>query len=211
MKDCYLGPEYSRDVCKAAIEAAGLVPEAPVNLEREVANLLNQGLVVGLYQGRMEYGPRALGNRSIIVRAVDIEVNEALNKRLARAEFMPFAPVTMVEHAEQCYVGWSNEGRDVSTKYMTCCYYCTDFMKEKSPAVVHVDGTARPQIIGHEDNPIYWGILAEYYNMTGIPTLVNTSFNEHEAPIVCRPEDAVDVLIEDGIDILVMPPYLVRR
>ena len=124
---------------------------------------------------------------------------------------MPFAPVTMLEHAEKCYVGWSDKGKDVSSRYMTSCYSCTEFMRVKSPAVVHLDGTARPQVISREDNPIYWGILAAYYKMTGIPTLINTSFNEHEAPIVCRPEDAVDVLVKHGIDVLVMPPFLIRR
>lgn len=211
LKDAYLGPQYSPSACQAAIEVAGLKPEVPANLEEEVAQLLSEGLVIGLYQGRMEYGPRALGNRSIMVRAVDSTVNETLNKRLARSEFMPFAPVTMIEHAHECYEGWSNGGLSATTRYMTCCYSCTDFMREVSPAVVHVDGTARPQVISSEDNPIYWGILAAYHKITGIPTVVNTSFNEHEAPIVCRPEEAVDVLIKGGIDVLVMPPFLVKR
>jgi carbamoyltransferase len=210
LKDAYLGPQFSQDACRAAIDTAGLTPQVPTILEDEVARLLNEGLVIGLFQGRMEYGPRALGNRSIMVRATDPGVNESLNKRLARSEFMPFAPVTMIEYAGKCYEEWSDGGSGATTRYMTCCYSCTDFMIETSPAVVHIDGTARPQVISSDDNPIYWGILAAYHKITGIPTLVNTSFNEHEAPIVCRPEEAVDVLIKGGIDILVMPPYLVK-
>jgi carbamoyltransferase len=210
LKDAYLGPEFSQDACRAAIEEVGLVPEVPAILQDEVAKLLNKGLVIGLFQGRMEYGPRALGNRSIMVRATDPEVNDTLNKRLARSEFMPFAPVTMIEYASMCYKDWSDQGLGATTRYMTCCYSCTDFMSENSPAVVHIDGTARPQIVSSDDNPIYWGILASYHKITGILTLINTSFNEHEAPIVCRPEEAVDVLVKGGIDVLVMPPYLVK-
>jgi carbamoyltransferase len=209
MQDAYIGPVFDEKACADAIAVAGLRATRPADLAAEVAGLLDEGLVVGVFQGRMEYGPRALGNRTIMARATEAHINDTLNRRLARSEFMPFAPVTMAEHAADCYVGWRTT--DVAPRYMTSCYACTPEMQAQSPAVVHVDGTARPQIVRHEDNPFYHDVLRAYHARTGIPTLINTSFNEHEAPIVCAPEQAVDVLAQDGIDALAMPPFLVRR
>jgi carbamoyltransferase len=137
----------------------------------------------------MEYGPRALGNRSILYSATDRSVNDWLNKRLQRTEFMPFAPVTLAEYAEKCYKNL--KGAEYPAKFMTITFDCTEYMNEVSPATVHVDGTARPQIIDEKSNPSYYKILKEYHKITGIPTLVNTSFNMHEEPIVCTPGDAI--------------------
>jgi carbamoyltransferase len=156
----------------------------------------------------MEYGPRALGNRSILARATDASINYSLNKRLNRSEFMPFAPVTLREHASRCYSDWRRD--DLPAIYMTSCYACAPWMREVSPAVVHVDGSARPQVISREDNPFYYDVLTAYERLSGIPSIVNTSFNEHEAPIVCTPAQAVEALRRDAIDLLAMPPYLVR-
>ena len=209
LTSAYLGPEYPESQCRRAIESAGLVAEAPSDLPEQIARSIASGMVVGVFQGRMEYGPRALGNRSILSSATDHGINDALNRRLARSEFMPFAPVTLASHAADCYPGWHSN--DTTARYMTSCYPCSPAMRKASPAVVHVDGTARPQVIERGSNPFYYDVLDAYFRRVGIPTLVNTSFNEHEAPIVCAPEQALEVLKADGIDILAMPPFLVRR
>ena len=146
----------------------------PNNPPNEVANCLQKGLVVSRFGGRMEFGPRALGNRSILYRP-DKPVNDWLNKALKRNEFMPFAPVTMYEYAHDCYL--KLKGAERSAEYMTITFECTEKMKRTSPAVVHVDGTARPQLIKHDQNPFYYDIVKYFYEKTGIPSIVNTSFN----------------------------------
>ena len=173
-----------------------------------VAELLERDLVVGVFTGRMEYGPRALGARSIMISARDALVNQSVNKRLNRTEFMPFAPVTLASAAHEMYVGYTEA--DTNTKFMTTCYDCTDAMKSMSPAVVHVDGTARPQIVSPTYGPpLYYGILAAYNARTGIPNLVNTSFNNHEEPIVCSPADAIDSLRKNNVDCVVTDNMIV--
>jgi carbamoyltransferase len=156
----------------------------------------------------MEYGPRALGNRSILYQATDPTVNDWLNRRLQRTEFMPFAPVTLEEFADQCYVNL--DGARDAARFMTITFDCTDWMKKQCPAVVHVDGTARPQIIDKQANPSYHRILEEYRKLTGLPTLINTSFNMHEEPIVRTAEDAIRAYQAAGLDALVLGPFLVR-
>jgi carbamoyltransferase len=208
LRSVYLGPEFDDAQCRTVIESAGCVFEQPNDLADVVAHELDAGAVVGVFQGRMEYGPRALGNRSILARATDASINYSLNKRLNRSEFMPFAPVTLREHASRCYSDWRRD--DLPAIYMTSCYACAPWMREVSPAVVHVDGSARPQVISREDNPFYYDVLTAYERLSGIPSIVNTSFNEHEAPIVCTPAQAVEALRRDAIDLLAMPPYLVR-
>lgn len=209
IKDVYLGPSFSKNECLKAIKSLNLPYEESHTLAKDVAKLIHEGQVVGLFQGKMEYGPRALGNRSIIARTTDSKINEFLNKRLSRSEFMPFAPVTMLEFAQDRYLDWKKE--DTSTAYMTSCYACSKKMIKESPAVVHIDGTARPQVISRENNPFYYDILKAYHKISGIPTLINTSFNEHEAPIVCEPSQALSVLARNGIDCLVMPPFLIKK
>ncbi len=173
---------------------------------REVAELINQNKVVALYHGRMEYGPRALGNRSILYAPIDVSVNDWLNKKLKRSEFMPFAPVTLFEHIKESYVGITDD--PLATKYMTITYQCTDKMKREAPACVHLDGTARPQVLKREDNPYYYDILNEYYKLSGLSSIINTSFNMHEEPIVCTPYDAVRAFLSAGLDYLVLEKFL---
>jgi carbamoyltransferase len=157
----------------------------------------------------MEFGPRALGNRSILYPATDTSVNDWLNKQLGRNEFMPFAPVTLAEHASECYV--NTEGAEFTSQFMTVTFECTEKMKRQSPAVVHVDGTARPQLISELINPRYYKILDEYHSRTGIPSLINTSFNMHEEPIVCSPGDAIRAFLQAGLDCLAIGDYLVEK
>ena len=122
---------------------------------------------------------------------------------------MPFAPVTLDEYAAQCYK--NIEKVKYNTKFMTISVDCTDWMKKISPAVVHIDGTARPQTINEVDNPGYYAILKEYHRLTGIPSLINTSFNMHEEPIVNTPFDAIRALKASGLKYLAIGPFLVKN
>jgi carbamoyltransferase len=209
ISSAYLGPDYSEAQMEAALKARGLAYQRPEHLAAEVARLVHEGNVVARFDGRMEYGPRALGNRSILYHAREPEVNQWLNKRLGRTEFMPFAPVTLFEARERCY--HNIKGADHAAEFMTITFDCTDFMRETCPAAVHVDGTARPQLIRREVNPGYYDILAEYEKLSGIPSLINTSFNMHEEPIVNSPEDAARAFMQGALDYLVMGPFLVPQ
>lgn len=207
LKDVYLGPEYSDEEIREVLDELKYVYKKPKNLAKEIAELLADGKVIARFDGRMEFGPRALGNRTIMYHTKDPSVNDWLNKNLRRSEFMPFAPVTLKEQAEKCYVDFSVS--EYASEFMTITLDCTEWMKSKSPAVVHVDGTARPQTITRDINPGYYDIVNEYYKITGIPTLVNTSFNIHEEPIVCSPADAIRSFKQGNLDCLAIGKYLV--
>jgi carbamoyltransferase len=175
----------------------------------EIAALISEGYVVARVVGRMEYGPRALGNRSILYRPDDPSVNDWLNERLKRTEFMPFAPSTLAEDADQCFRNM--EGARDTARFMTITFDCTDEMRRSCPGVVHVDGTARPQVVSESDNPSYYAILKEFKRLTGLSSIVNTSFNIHEEPIVCTPEDALRAFQIGHLDVLAIGPFLVEN
>ncbi|MDT7782674.1 MAG: carbamoyltransferase [Pseudonocardiales bacterium] len=183
--------DYPKLSCLAEVDTAALVLEA-----------LAANQVVGVYRGRMEYGPRSLGKRSIIYRADDPSMNDWLNDRLRRTEFMPFAPITAEDLAGDCYRGWRPD--HVSARFMTITYDCTDAFSEACPAVVHVDGTARPQVVRAQDDPYLHGLLMSWHEKTGQAALVNTSFNKHEEPILGSPSDAFDALDDEIVDLLVV-------
>lgn len=207
--DVYFGPAYSKSEIKAVLDRAGLVYSEPDDMKVEVARRLFAGQVIARFDGRMEYGPRALGNRSILYHTREPEVNQWLNQRLGRTEFMPFAPVTLWEARDLCYVGVA--GAEHTAEFMTITFDCTDWMKRNCPAAVHIDGTARPQLIRREVNPGYYDIVKEYEKLSGLPCLINTSFNMHEEPIVCSPDDAVRAFLRGKLDGLAIGPYFVPR
>ena len=209
LENLYLGPEYSEKEILKELKSYDLKFTYEDNIERKGAELLSEGKIVARFHGRMEYGPRALGNRSILFQTTDKTVNNWLNKKLKRTEFMPFAPVTLSEFSEKCYK--NIKGAEFTAKFMTITFECTDYMKKVSPSVVHVDGTARPQFLSREDNPSFYRILENYYKITGIPSLINTSFNMHEEPIVCSPDDAIRSFIESGIDYLAIEKFLIKK
>lgn len=202
----YFGPDYSDKEIKNVLGRYRLRYKKVRFIEKEIAKHIADKKVIARFNGRMEYGPRALGNRSILYHTKDKSVNEWLNKRLKRTEFMPFAPVTLEQYADKCY--HNLKGAEYPARFMTITFQCTPYMKRTSPAVVHVDGTARPQIIRKKDNPSYYEILSQYHKITGIPSLVNTSYNMHEEPIVCSPTDAVRSFLNSGIDYLAIGHYL---
>ena len=157
---------------------------------------LKQGSVVGLINGRMEFGPRALGNRSIIVTTSDKSINDWLNERLNRNEFMPFAPVLRAEIADKCIKNYKVD--DVTLKFMTSTVDCTEEFEKNNPAVVHVDHTARPQIVTRMSNEFIWNVLKLWETESLETSLVNTSFNVHEEPIVCDVDEGF-IGLENGI------------
>ncbi len=203
----FLGPGFSEDEIVAALKRAQLPFTHYSVIEPKLAMLLAAGKVVARFDGRMEYGPRALGNRSILYHAKEPAVNQWLNQRLGRTEFMPFAPATLAEKRADCYLNTC--GGEYAAEFMTLTFDCTDEMKRDSPAAVHVDGTARPQLVTPQSNPGFHRILNEYYKLTGIPTLINTSFNMHEEPIVCSPDDAIRAFLQGNLDYLAIGSFLV--
>jgi carbamoyltransferase len=208
-KSVYYGPEYSDSLIQEELQRAGLAFERIDPIEPKVAALIHQGRVVARFNGRMEYGPRALGNRSILYRATEPEVNQWLNQRLGRTEFMPFAPATLYEERDRCY--HHIDGAELAAQFMTITFDCTEFMKRTCPAAVHVDGTARPQLVNRETNPSFHAILTEYYRLSGIPSVINTSFNMHEEPIVNSPGDAIRAFLDGNLDYLAIGSYLVKH
>lgn len=207
----YFGPGFSSREIEQTLQRYGkkVRYKKLTDTVTTTVDLLLKEKVVGWFRGKMEYGPRALGNRSVLYHARDKSVNDWLNKRLKRTEFMPFAPFTTPQLAAKCFRGWNKD--HIATKFMTMCYDCTSLMKKRCPAVVHVDGTARPQVIWRQDNPAYHDVVKLYYKKTGEPCLVNTSFNQHEQPIVCTPQDAIESLLGDNVDVLMLGDYVVER
>jgi carbamoyltransferase len=208
IESIYMGPSYGDDAIEAALEAAGLSYHKSDDVEREIAELVAGGEIVARFNGGMEFGPRALGNRTIIAPATDPSINKSLNDRLRRTEFMPFAPATRIDDVDQCYI--DAQGSLYTAEFMTITFDCTPYMKEVSPAAVHVDGTARPQVVTMDRNPSFYRVITHYKEMTGIPSVINTSFNMHEEPIVCSPEDAVRGFLQGKLDNLAAGSYVVR-
>jgi carbamoyltransferase len=205
----YLGPSYRADEIESALQRSQLAYDRYRPIEPRIAQLIAAGKIVARFDGRMEYGPRGLGNRSILYHAREPDVNQWLNQRLGRTEFMPFAPATLYEHRHECYR--HIDGASVAAQFMTMTFDCTPFMREVSPAAVHVDGTARPQLVTAETNPSFHRVLTEYYQLTGVPSVINTSFNVHEEPIVCSPDDAVRVFLQGQLDYLAIGDFLVAH
>lgn len=206
LPDVYLGPSYDETAMEAALEAGELSYTRSRDPEAAVAEKLAEGAVVARFTGRMEFGPRALGHRSILYQPTDPSAQDWLNDCLDRTEFMPFAPAVLLEEADRCFEGV--EGARDTARFMTITFRCTPWMREHCAGVVHVDGTARPQLVDREESPSFWRIIDEYRRRTGLPAIVNTSFNMHEEPIVCSPEDAVRAFRSSELDYLALGPFL---
>ena len=205
----YLGSEINRANALAAIKARALPYQEPENLALTAAKLLAAGKVVARADGKMEYGPRALGNRSVMAACNDRGINQWLNHKFARTEFMPFAPVILQEQAKHYFPAWRED--HISARFMTITYTVSDLAKSAIPAAVHVDNSARPQVIRREDNPDYYDIIKEYYALTGVPGVINTSFNMHEEPIVRSAEEALCAFQAAQLDALILGPFMLLQ
>ena len=205
----YLGPKFSNSFILNQIKKYKLKYIKVSSPQKFIAKKLHEGFVVALFQGRMEFGPRSLGNRSIFVSACDKSVNDWLNKKLKRTEFMPFAPITIKKYANEMYADLNK--KKLASKFMTITTKCTKKAKKISPAAVHIDNTARPQIIAKKDNVKIFNVLNEYFKISNIPNLINTSFNVHEEPIVCNPNDAIRAFKTSKLDYLYIENYIVHK
>lgn len=196
----YFGCDYMSSA-DATFERSGAKKVAATNIAATAAKLIDDGKVVGTYLGRCEYGPRALGARSIMAAPTDRAINDWLNQRLDRTEFMPFAPVVREERCADVFE--LPQSLYYTARYMTVTCDVKPEWRDKIPAVVHVDGTARPQLIRRQDNNVYYDILKAYEERTQIPVAINTSFNVHEQPIINRPEEALKALQQERVDVVV--------
>lgn len=172
----------------------------------EIAKDLNDGMIIGWFQGGFEFGPRALGARSILVRPTDKNTHSELNKRLKRNDVMPFAPVILSEHFDNVFLPSKSK---YTSEFMTLCYETKEEWIPKISAVIQKsDKTARPQVVIKDKNFKFWEILNEYYKISGIPLLLNTSFNIHNEPIINHPQYAFRSLVDGVIDKLVIGNYV---
>jgi len=171
----------------------------------EVADLLAAGQVVGWYQGRSEWGPRALGNRSILANPALPHMKDLINAKIKRREsFRPFAPSVLQELVGTCFE------QDVQSPFMMHVVKIRPEWRERLPAVTHVDGSGRLQSVSREENPLYYGLIDAFRERTGIGVLLNTSFNENE-PIVDTPEQALDCFRRNDLDVLVLGNHILRK
>jgi carbamoyltransferase len=174
-----------------------------------VAKKIDEGKIIGWFKGKFEYGPRALGNRSIIVKATEKETHQKLNQRLGRYEIMPFAPSILYENFEDVF---GNPKSIYSAQFMTICYSTKEDWIEKIPSVLQkTDKTARPQVVSKTFNSDYYDLIYEYYKISGIPLVLNTSFNLHNEPIIDNPQQAFECLNKGVIDELVIEDYVYRN
>ena len=202
----YVGPEYSNDEIKSFLEKNKISYEFldTQALLKNTAKLISEGNIVGWYHGKMEWGPRALGNRSILADPRDANMKDTLNEKIKHREsFRPFAPSILEEYVTEYF------DIDVPSPYMLLVAQVKK--PEKIPAVTHIDGTGRLQSVSKEVNPLYYDLINEFYNITGVPVIINTSMNVMGEPIVNTPEQAHAMILKTDMDSLVMGNYLIGK
>lgn len=205
----YCGFDYDSSSLVQAAEEKSFKVERSGNVADLASSLIADGKVGAIYQGAMEMGPRALGARSIIASPEQRSINDSLNDRLDRTEFMPFAPYVLEEDISEVF---EVDDRTLEAcKFMTVTANVREKYRDIIPAVVHVDGTARPQVVFREKTPLYYDILKGFKEKTGMPCLVNTSFNAHEEPIINTPEEALQALSDDRMDFLVCDQAVIYK
>jgi carbamoyltransferase len=212
MDHAYWGPGYSREEIRRAMDSDGLgvrgysIAELPEEeLSRRAAAIIADGKILGWFQGRAEWGPRALGNRSIVGDPRRPEMKEILNRRIKHREvFRPFAPSILAENTAEYFE------RSHPSPFMNFAYSVRAEKRDKIPAPTHVDGTGRLQTVTREANPRYHALISAFRGLTGVPVVLNTSFNDNE-PIVCRPEEAIDCFLRTQMDALVLGDFLISR
>jgi carbamoyltransferase len=209
LDNVFLGPSYTDYEIKLALNKYQLDYHVETNVEKFIAQCFAEGKLVGRMSGNLEYGPRALGNRSILCSAQNKEQIERLNNNLRRDEFMPFAPAILAEHFDECVT--NSEAMREPSLWMTIACDATSTFINYVPALVHVDNTIRPQCVSKELFPEFHSVIEEYYDMTGIPTILNTSFNMHGEPIVCSPDHAISTFLRAKLDVLVIQNYVIIR
>jgi carbamoyltransferase len=202
-----LGHGYDRAAMEHAVLAAGLAPRSPADLVEDVARLLEDERIVMWFQGRMEYGPRALGQRSVLARPDRPALRDRLNLALKRRVwYQPFCPSMLDGEGARLLSDWRG-GRN---RFMTMAYAVAPEHRERLAGVTSVDGTCRPQFVGDDDRGAFAELLRQARRRWGVGAVLNTSYNIHGEPLVCSPEEAVDVFLRSGADALAIGPFLVE-
>jgi carbamoyltransferase len=207
MEGAYTGPEFSDETIRAELDKSGLKYESysDEDVTARAAKDIADGAVVGWFQGRMEFGPRALGNRSIVVDPRRADMKEILNERIKKREpFRPFAPSILEEHVGNFF----EQTHPAPTMLMV--YQVREERRTEIPAVTHVDGSGRLQTVARQVNPRYYDLISQFHKLTGVPIVLNTSFNENE-PVVCTPRHAIDCFMKTRMDVLYLGNHAVRR
>jgi carbamoyltransferase len=208
LKDVYLGQDFTKEEWDIELNKEDVYKIEPFDYER-IGHMLNNGKVLGLFLGRTEYGPRSLGNRSIIVKPTERETHERLNTKLKRTEIMPFAPVVQSEYSKIIFQTYKSE---YTAEFMTMCYTTNKNWVQRLPAVIQeLDNSARPQIIKKSVNEIYYNIIDTYRKISGIPVLLNTSFNAHGEPINNYPHQVLKHLNDEIVDYIITEDYIVSK
>lgn len=205
MQHAYWGPEFSDEEIERFLQWTKVPYRKMENVAAETAALLAQDKVIGWFQGRMEFGPRALGSRSILASPIHPDMQARLNEIKDREDFRPVAPVVMEEAAGE----WFENA--AYSPFMLFVYNVLPDKADKIPAVRHVDGTARIQTINRAQHPAYYDLLSEFNKLTGVPVLVNTSFNTRGEPVVCTPRDAIECFWTSPFDALVVNSFLLEK
>ncbi len=210
MDHAFLGPEYGDDEIEQFLQWSKLPYRRLDDVAEQAADLLARDRIIGWFQGRMEYGPRALGARSILASPIHADMQARLNEIKDREDFRPVAPVVLEEEAGSWFVT-ANGAPAGASPYMLFVYDVPPDKAERIPAVRHVDGTARIQTINRDQHPRYYDLLKAFARRTGVPVLVNTSFNTRGEPIVCSPRDAVECFWTSPLDALVIGSFLLEK
>jgi len=206
MHNACLGPEYDNDSIRRTLDMAKIRYEHPASVERRTAELIAEGKIVGWFQGRMEFGPRALGARSILADPTRPEMKDLLNHYVKhREEFRPFAPSVLEERAGAFFTGCRR------SPFMLFVYPVEKAKQAQVPAITHVDGTARVQTVSASGQPRYYRMIQAFEQLRGVPMVVNTSFNVMGEPIVNTPTDALRCFFSTGMDALAMGDYVVVK
>jgi carbamoyltransferase len=206
MRDAYWGPASSDEEIQKILETYKLRATRVADPAAVAAEMLANGKILGWFQGRMEFGPRALGSRSILADPRDPEMNGKVNNAVKfREAWRPFAPSMLAEVADE-YIESATD-----SPFMVLTAQVRPEKRSVIPAVTHVDGSARPQTVERDVNPLYWRLIREFGNRTGVPVVMNTSFNLRGEPIVCTPTDAVRTFFSSGMDALVIGSFVVEK
>ena len=206
LENMYLGPSYDNDVSRKILENSGLEFYEVDNVAEKAALFINSGMVLGWFQGRIEFGPRALGNRSILADPTKGEMQDHVNQKIKfREEFRPFCPTIALKSIEDIFIKPKN------SPYMTITFSTFQNISKLLPAVIHKDGTSRPQTLTKKDNQLYFQLLMELEKLNGYPVVLNTSMNVRGEPMCLSPIDAIDFFVNTNIDVIIIDNFICEK
>ncbi|NQT06833.1 MAG: carbamoyltransferase [Candidatus Omnitrophica bacterium] len=206
MKHAYYGPSYTNDEIKTLLDKYRIRYRHQTDITEVTAQLLSEGKIVAWFQGAMEYGPRALGNRSILAHPSIPGISDEINGRIKfRENWRPFCPSVLPEYQKEIF------GTEHPSGYMTFSFIVNPAWRSRIKEAVHIDGSARPQVVDENTNPLFYGLLKRFHKKTEIPVLINTSLNRRGEPMVCSPQDAIDMFYGSGLEYMVMGDYLISK